>query len=135
MKARDSRTLFHLDNVAGNDQKEHDANVQIFLEAIQHRNQIVNKSKSVESVTSINILGYCVDNGTIKADPKRLRPLQRFPPPLNSRSLHRIVGKFAYNAKWIPKFSDMIQARVGAVQFPLDKIALTAFDLFTRRSF
>ena len=33
-------------------------NVQRFLEAVQHKNLTLSKSKSEEFVTSINILGY-----------------------------------------------------------------------------
>ena len=94
-------TFPYLNNitVASNDQKEHDANIQRFLEAVRHRNLTINKSKSVESVTSISILGYCVLNGTVKPNPEGVRDLQEFPPPSNSRSLCRVVGMFAHYAK------------------------------------
>ena len=55
-------TLPYLNNitVASNDQKEHGENIQRFLEAVRHRNLTIKKKKSVESVTSISVLGYCM---------------------------------------------------------------------------
>ena len=42
------------------------------------------------------ILGYLIDDGIIKPDPERLRPLQELPPPSNARSLKRALGLYAY---------------------------------------
>ena len=87
---RDSKILFHiLDNitVAWRDQEEHDENVQTFHEAIRRKNLTLNETKSVESKSSINLLGYDIGHGVITPDPERLRPLQEFPPPENARTL------------------------------------------------
>ena len=126
-------TFSYLDNVivAGKDQEEHDTNVQRLL-AVQSRNLSLNKNKTVESVKYINILGYCVGNGTIKPDPERLRPLQEFPPPTNRNSLRRVVGMLAYDAKWIPQFSDRIQPLMSVKAFPLGTAPLTAYNLRKR---
>ena len=109
-------TFPYMDNitVAGRNHQEHDENVKKFLEAIQRRSLTLNKTKSVESKTSINILGYCVDDGVIKPDQERFRPLQDYPTPTNIGSLCRVEGMFAYYAKWIPNFSDKIQPLVNA---------------------
>ena len=68
-------------------------------------------------------------DGVIKSYQERLRPLQDYPPPTNVGSLRRVVGMFAYYAKWIPNFSDKTQPLVNATSFPLDESALSAFDL------
>ena len=88
-----------------------------FHEAIQRRSLTLNETKSVESKASINILGYCVGDGVTKPDQERLRP----PPPTNVGSFRRVVGMFAYYAKWIPNFSDKIQPLVNATSFTLDE--------------
>ena len=59
------------------------------------------KKKTISSIASVNILGYLVGNGVIKPDPERLRPLKELPPPVDSKSLKRVLGLFAYYAKWI----------------------------------
>ncbi|XP_068211794.1 uncharacterized protein [Palaemon carinicauda] len=112
----------------GASQAEHDENVQNFLEVVQKRNFTLNEGKSVISVPTINVLGYCVWNNVIKPDPDRLRPLQELPPPTNMGSLRRAQGLFAYYAKWIPGFSDTIHPLVNTKTFPLSKPALAAFN-------
>ena len=114
-------TFPYLDNitVAERNQQGHDENVKKFHEAIQRRSLSLNETKSVEFKASINILGYCAGDGVIKPDQERLRPLQVYPPPINVGSLRRVVGMFAYCAKWIPHFSDTIQPLVNATSFPL----------------
>jgi len=127
-------TFPYLDNirVAGHNQQEHDENVKKFHEVIHRRNLTLNETKSVESKASTNILGYCVGDGIIKPDQERLRPLQDYPPPTNLGSLRRVVGMFAYYAKWIPNFSDKIQPLMNAASFSLDKFALSAFELLKK---
>ena len=121
----------YLDNItiAGHTKEEHDLNVQLFLEVLSKRNLTLNTSKTIKSVHSINILGYCVGNGVIKPDPKRLRPLQELPPPTSQGSLKRAMGMFAYYARWIQDFSGKIQPLARAKRFPLDEDALQAFSL------
>ena len=73
-----------------------------FQEARTRRGLILNESKSVKSVPSINILGYCVGHNSIKPDAEGLQPLDQLPPQLHL-PLHRTLGMFAYNSKWIPE--------------------------------
>ena len=122
-------TFPYLDNitVAGRDKEEHDRNVEKFLTAIKRKNMMLNESKTVSSVTELNILGYCVGNGIIKPDAERLRPLQELPPPNNRRSLKRILGLFAYYAKWVQRFSDKVKHLRQIKNFPLDEASLNEF--------
>ncbi|XP_046862179.1 uncharacterized protein LOC124455579 [Xenia sp. Carnegie-2017] len=124
-------TFPYLDNitVAGYDQFGHDENVRKFREAVKRRNLTLNENKTVESKSSINLLGYCIGNGVIAPDQERLRPLKSFPPPENSKSLKRVIGMFAYYAKWIPNYSDKVQPLLQATSFPLDGDALNAFTM------
>ena len=83
-----SDTFPYLDNVtvAGIDQADHDRNDAAFREMIKRRNLTLNKSKTVHSVSVIDILGYRVSHYNIMPDPERLRLLQEFPPPSNTAS-------------------------------------------------
>lgn len=123
-------TFPYLDNItiAGKTQAEHDENVNKFLEIVKLKKLTLNESKTVHSVPSINVLGYCVGNGVIKPDQDRLKPLQDFPPPTNANALRRALGMFAYYAKWIPNFSDKIQPLTNTKTFPLASEALNAFN-------
>ena len=86
------------------------------------------KKKIISSVASVNILGYLVGNGVIKPDPERLRPLKELPPPVDSKSLKRVLGLFAYYAKWIYQFSDKIRRLKQMSTFPLGETELTDFE-------
>jgi len=101
-------TFPDLDNVtvAGRDQEEHDNNVKSFLAAIRRRNFTLNESKTIVSQKDIQVLGYVVVNGVVKPDPERMRALTEFPPPNGYKSLRRVLGMFAYYAKWIDHFAD-----------------------------
>ena len=119
----------YVDNITigGRDQKEHDLNVEKFLVAAEKRKLTFNKSKSVISAKSINLLGYQLGNGQIKPDPDRLTPLLELPPPTNKAALQRVLGMFAYYAKWIPEFSDKARTLYKTKSFPLTSEALEAF--------
>ena len=123
-------TFPYLDNVtvAGRTQEEHDLNVKAFLEAISRNYFTLNESKTISSVPEIQILGYVVGNGLIRPDPERLRPLQDFPPPTTFKLLQRVLGMFAYYAKWIDCFADKIRRLADVKSFPLSKEALQAFQ-------
>ena len=122
-------TYPYLDNVtvAGHTKEEHDKNVKAFLDAIKRRNFTLNESKTVASNNSIPILGYVVGNGEAKPDPER--PLLDFPPPSNFKLLRRVLGMFAYYAKWINCFVDKVRPLADAKVFPLNEIALKSFQL------
>ena len=124
-------TFPYLDNVtvAGKTQAEHDANVEAFLEAIKRNYFTLNDSKTITSVPKIQILGYEVCHSLIKPDPERLRPFKEFPPPTNFKLLHRVLGMFAYYAKWINCFADKIRPLADVKSFPLNAKALEAFNV------
>ena len=87
---------------------------------------------TVESVTEINILRYCVGNGQIKPDPNRLRPLLELPPPKDAKALNRALGLFSYYAKWVVNFSDKILQLKTAKNFPLKANALKEFNVLKK---
>lgn len=123
-------TFPYLDNViiGGETEEEHDNNVENFMRVVRKRHLTLNTSKTINKVTTLNTLGYCVGNGKIKPDPERMKPFQELPPPKNMNSLKRIRRMFAYYAKWIPEFSEKIQPLVKVDRFPLEEKALKAFN-------
>lgn len=82
--------------------------------AIMKAKLILDKLKSVASVHSINVLGYCVGSEVIKLDSERFHPLRELPPSENSKSLKMALGMVAYYAKWINKFSYKIWPLIKA---------------------
>ena len=119
----------YLDNITicGKNQEEHDANLEAFLDAAKRKNITYNESKSVFSTKRLPILGYVIENGEIRPDPDRLKPLREMPIPHDSRSLKRCLGMFSYYSKWIPCYSDKLKVLLNSKSFPLSQDAVDAF--------
>ena len=83
--------------------------------------------KGGRGITSFTV----VENGLIKPDSERLRPLKDFPFPVNSKQLKSVLGMFAYYAKWIDSLADKVRPLANAKVFPISKDikALQAFQL------
>ena len=124
-------TFAYVDNVTvcGKNQAEHDENLNKFLNAAKKYNLTFNNDKCVFSAKSADLLGYTIENGTIKPDPERLRPLQELPPPHDMPSLRRAMGMFAHYSQWIANFSEKIRPLVQCKSFPLSLAAVEAFKL------
>lgn len=123
-------TYAYVDNitVTGSNQVEHDANVAKFLEACEQFGLTLNDSKTVSSVKSLNILGYCVSKGMIRPDPERMKPLLDLPLPADPAALQRAMGFFSYYSRWVDRFSDRVRPLVGNPSFPLSSECEAAFE-------
>ena len=111
----------YIDNVTvgGRDKKQHDENVQKFLQAAKKYGLTFNEPKSIRDTKELQLLGYSVSKGQIKPDPERLQPLKEMKPPTNLKAQERIVGMFAYYSQWIQNFSDKAYPLIHNKTFPL----------------
>ena len=114
-------TYAYLDDVTiwGANEHEHEENLKRFMEAAKAVGLTINESKCQFKMNSINILGYSVSQGVLRPDPERLRPLQELPVPKDNKGLQRLIGLFAYYAKWIPNYSKKIRLLITVRSFPL----------------
>ena len=120
----------YLDNISicGKDQAEHDANLKLFLEATKRKNMTYNESNSVFSIRRLAILGYIIEEGEIRPDPERLRPLRELPVPTDTKSIGRCKGLLSYYSQWIPGFSNRMKPINSCKTFPLSAEAEAAFE-------
>ena len=123
-------TFVYIDNVTvcGHSQEQHDENLKRFMDAVEKYRLTLNKEKCVFSVKSVNLLGYLIEEGTLKPDPERLRPFLNLPEPRDLSSLKRVIGMFAHYSRWISGFSEKIHPLARTVSFPLSPQAKKAFD-------
>lgn len=129
-----SGTFAYLDDVTvcGKTKEEHDANLSKFKAAAAKYNLTLNESKSVFSQESINLLGYTIQNNTIRPDENRLKPLLDLPAPENTAAMKRALGFFAHYSRWIPNFSERIKPLLSTCSFPLSESATTSFNELKR---
>ena len=125
-----SSTYAYLDNIyiCGKDQKEHDLNLHRFKLAAQNINLTYNTDKCEFNIRRLSILGSVIEDGEIRPDPNRLKPLLDLPPPRDMRALKRVMGFFAHYSKWIQGFSKKIKPLSQSKEFPLSMNALKAFQ-------
>ena len=114
--------------ICGKDQKEHDANLKSFLDAAKRKNICYNEEKSVFSTRRLSILGYVIEEGEIRPDPERMRPLRELQIPQDSKALKRCLGLFSYYSQWNPEFSNRIKPISSCKSFPLSQEAVEAFE-------
>ena len=123
-------TFPYLDNITicGKDQKDHDTNLSNFLAAAKKVNLKYNESKCEFNTRKLKLLGCLIENGEIRPDPDRMRPLENLPPPHNQKSLKRCLGFFSHYAKWIPNFSEEVRPLSKTTTFPISDEALKSIE-------
>ena len=123
-------TFAYFDNlyICGHDDNHHDRNFSEFSTAAEKFNLTVNRDKCNFKTRKLSVLGSLVENGTVRPDPERLRPLRELPSPHNAKSLKRVLGLFSHYSKWIPQFSDRVSPLLDVKRFPLNEVAEKAFQ-------
>ena len=79
----------------------------------------------------ISFIGHIIENGSKRPDPERLKPLMEYPPPSNAKEMKRLLGFLAYNAKWIPKYSEKVKLLLEAQSnhnYPLKQDAIQSMQ-------
>jgi transposase InsO family protein len=127
------KTYAYLDDitVCGQTLEEHDKNLEGFMKVAEANNLTINKEKSAFRQRKISLLGHVIEGGTKRPDPERLKPLMEFSLPDTMPKLRRLIGFFAYYAKWIPDYSNKIRPLLKAQEnsLPLSNDAVaTATD-------
>ena len=120
----------YLDNITicGHSERDHENNLQAFFEAAKRRNLVFNESKTVLTTRKLPILGFEIEDGQIRPDPKRFEPLRQMQVPNDKKSLNRAIGFFSYYSKWIPYFSDKIKPLTQSKSFPISETAMNSFN-------
>ncbi|KRX22741.1 Retrovirus-related Pol polyprotein from transposon 17.6 [Trichinella nelsoni] len=127
-------TFVYVDNVTicGMNREEHDENLNRFREVAEKYNLTLNNDKCEFTKTQIKLLGHIIEQGTLKPDPERFRPLQHFPLPRNTASLQRVLRLFAAYSQWIPRFLEKIHALTRCTKFLFPQPAVDAFKALTK---
>ncbi|GFU83676.1 retrovirus-related Pol polyprotein from transposon opus [Trichonephila clavipes] len=79
-------------SVCGKDQNEHDDNLEKFITVAKKYNLTLNEDTCTYSSNSVHLLGYIIQDGIIKPDPERLKPLRDILVPKDSSALQCALG-------------------------------------------
>ena len=80
------------------------------------------------STRKLAILGYIIEEGEIRPDPERLRPLLELPVSTDAKILRRVLGFFSHYSQWIQHYSEKIRPLITTSTFPISKEAKAAFE-------
>lgn len=98
----------HVDDVAvtGKTVKEHNENLRKVLKILQDNGIVLNYEKCIIGDTSINYLGYILDQSGIRPDPQTIKAIVEFHAPRNVTEVRQFLGMFNYITKFVPKSAD-----------------------------
>ena len=91
------------------DKETHDQTLRKVLTLIRDHGLGLNKKKCSFHLSSVDFLGFHVEDGTVKPAADRLESLINFPLPGDLKSLRRFIGMAAYFSKYIQHFSDSLK--------------------------
>ena len=110
--------------VGGATTADHDRHLNAFMTAAKKEGLTLNKSKCAFGLLSIAMLGHVISAGSKQPDPDRFQTLFEYPVPDDTKKLRRLIGFFAYYAKWIFQYSVKIHPLLQALEqraFPLSQ--------------
>lgn len=78
------------------------------LQALQLNGLKLSASKTVCCPSTVTILGWVWNDGTLKASPHRLSALETIPPPPTVTKLRSYIGSYKFLSKVIPSYSKVL---------------------------
>lgn len=101
--------LLYLDDllIYGPTADAHDETLKEVLNLVRKHGLGLNSKKCSFRLTSVEFLGFFVENGTIKPCKSRTETLENFPLPGDLKSLERFLGFVTYFSKYVKHFSDV----------------------------
>ena len=131
------RTHPYLDDViiGGRFEEEHQENLKNFLKAAEIDGLTLNKAKCVFDCKTVTMFDHIVGAGSKRPDASQIKTLMVLPIPVNSSQLKRLLGFFAYNAKWIADYSNKVAPLLAAqkqLAFPLNQASRLAIATFKK---
>ena len=99
--------IVYLDDVLiyGRDKEQHDKTLESVLQRVKDHNLSLNMRKCEFEKRSTVFLGHLIEDGAVRPDPDRLKPLHDFPLPKSSAQLQRFLGLATYYSKYVQNFS------------------------------
>lgn len=91
--------------IFGKDEIEHEENLQKVLTALKEHGVLLNETKCVYRVKSIEFLGHTLSNSGIKPLSRHVTAVKNFRKPKNIEEIQSFLGLVNFVGKWIPHLS------------------------------
>lgn len=85
--------------------EEHDELVEEGLKLMKANNLQLKISKCLFYAHNFEYLGHIVSEEGIKANPKKVQAVKKYPRPINVKQVQKFLGMCAYYRRYVPNFS------------------------------
>nr|VZI39302.1 unnamed protein product [Spirometra erinaceieuropaei] len=114
--------------VAGRNEEEHKEHLALVFDRLDKFDVVVNPSKCVLGVPSLEFLGHQVDSEGLRPLPSKVEAVRNFPPPTSKRQLQRFLGMVNFYRRFLPNCADLILPLTNMLSGPKGPLELTAFE-------
>nr|VZI00481.1 unnamed protein product [Spirometra erinaceieuropaei] len=119
--------------VATSTTEEHMEHLTTVFDHLQQFGVVLNPSKCVFGVPSLEFLGHLVDSHGIRPLPSKVAAIRDFPPPTSKRQLQRFLGMVNFYRRFLPNCADLMLPLTNMLSGPKGPLeltgeALTAFE-------
>ena len=87
--------------------RNHDDNLQGFLQRCEERGVKLNARKARLRMSEVPFIGHVATPEGLCVDPAKVRAIKEMPPPVDIAGIQRLLGLAQYHSKFLPHLSDM----------------------------
>ena len=112
------RVYVYIDDIliASESMEQHVADLDSVFKTLSANGLVVQRSKCVLGVSSLEFLGYQVDSTGITPLPDRVAAIRATSPPTSIKELQRFLGMVGYYRRFIPKAAEHLHALFDALK-------------------
>ncbi|BHF84689.1 hypothetical protein SprV_0902784000 [Sparganum proliferum] len=111
--------------VASRNEEEHKEHLALVFDRLDKFGVVINPSKCVLGVPSLEFLGHQVDSEGLRPLPSKVDAVRNFPPPTTKRQLQRFLGLVNFYRRFLPNCADLMLPLTNMLSGPKGPLELT----------
>ncbi|BHF78719.1 hypothetical protein SprV_0602183300 [Sparganum proliferum] len=121
---RNATQTFHCRN-----EEEHKEHLALVFGLLDKFCIVINPSKCVLGVPSLEFLGHQVDSEGLRPRPAKVEAVRNFPPATSKGQLQRFIGRVSFYGRFLPNCADFILSLARMLSGPKIPLELTGESL------
>lgn len=121
--------------IASSSPEEHLHHLRLVLERLSQHDLLINLSKSLFGVPSLDFLGHRVDSSGIRPLDVKVRAIRDFPQPTTQKKLRTFLGLINYYHRFIPNCAMILQPLNALLSHPQNNSKTLVWSDATSESF